>query len=144
MIKNKATFYILSFTWGIIMTLLGVVTTIALLIACHKPKKWGHGWYFELDESDTWGGFNLGPMFVVSKGASEHTKNHEFGHGLQNCKYGLLTPLIVHIPSFIRFWYREFKYYKRGLEPTTAYDDAWYEGEASKLGTEFMNLYNTK
>lgn len=142
MIKNKTTFYILSFTWGIIMTLFGVIVTIALLVAGHKPKKWGHCWYFEVGNFG--GGFNLGPMFVVSKGASEHTKNHEHGHGLQNCKYGLLTLFIVHIPSFIRFWYREFKYYKRGLKPTTAYDDVWFEGEASKLGTEFMSLYNTK
>ena len=141
MIKNKTTFYALSFTWGIIMTLIGCIVAIGLLITKHKPKKWGYCWYFEVGEN--WGGLNLGPIFLTDKTPTEHTKNHECGHGQQNCKYGPFM-VVIAIMSATRYWYREFKYYKRGLEPTTEYDDAWYEEEASKLGTEFMNYYNTK
>ena len=141
---NKKTFYALSFTWGIILTILGCIVTAIFLITGHKPKKWGHAWYFEVKENSAWSGLNLGPVFIATENASEHTKNHELGHGLQNCKYGLLTPFIVHIPSCIRLWYREFKYHRKGLTPPTKYDAAWFEGEATKLGTEFMEIYNTK
>ena len=41
---------------------------------------------------------------------------------------------MVQIPSVIRFWYREKMYYAKGITPPTAYDDAWFEGEATKLG----------
>lgn len=54
--------------------------------------------------------------------------------------------IIISLMSFGRYWYRELKYYKKGLKPPTAYDDAWYEGNASKVGEEFINWYynNTK
>lgn len=136
MIKNKATFYTLSFTWGIIMTVVGCVAAAALLVAGYKPKKWGYCLHFEL--GGNWGGVSLGPVFITSKNPSTHTKNHEHGHSIQNCTYGPFM-VVISLMSVCRYWYREFKYYKKGLTPTTAYDDTWYEGEATKLGTDFID-----
>ena len=99
---KKILFYILSFTWGSIMTAIGCLATLGLLIAGHKPKKWGYCWYFEVGKG--WGGVNLGPVFLVSKGSSVHTKNHEHGHGIQNCCLGPLMPLVVCLPSAARYW----------------------------------------
>ena len=138
-INNKVIFYTLSFTWGIIMSLMGSVVALVLLITGHKPQKWGHCWYFEVGKG--WGGLELGPFFLVSKNASKHTKNHELGHGFQNCAYGPFM-VVVSLMSACRYWYRELKYHRKGLTPPTAYDDVWYEGEATKLGTEYINSLN--
>lgn len=140
MIKNKATFYLLSFTWGIVMSIIGCLAALGLLIAGHKPEKWGYCLHFRLGKN--WGGVNLGPVIItdVYSGDSSSIKNHEHGHALQNCKYGLFM-IVVSIMSFIRYWYRELKYYRKNLIPPTAYDDAWYEGEATKLGDEFMAAF---
>ena len=135
MIKNKATFYTLSFTWGIIMSLVGSLVALVLLIAGYRPKRWGHCWYFEVGKG--WGGLELGPFFLTSENPSKHTRNHEHGHGFQNCKYGP-GMVVISIMSACRYWYREFKYHRKGLTPPTKYDDIWFEGDATKLGTEFM------
>ena len=141
MIKNKATFYALSFTWGILMTLVGCLAAIVLLCAGLKPKKYGYCWHFEIRNVS--GGLSLGPFFFTSRVASSHTKNHEHGHGLQNCKYGPYM-IVISIMSVGRYWYRELKYHRKGITPPTAYDDAWYEGEATKLGTEFIESLENK
>ena len=35
-------------------------------------------------------------------------------------------------PSIVRYWYRELKYYRKGLVPPTKYDDIWFEGQATR------------
>lgn len=146
MIHNKYLFYFLSFTWGLPMTLIGCLAASALIATGHKPKKWGYCYHFEVGKS--WGGVNLGPVFITSKGASRHTKNHEHGHGFQNCVWGFLFPFTIAIPSATRYWHRKqlVKSGKKKSSELPAYDSVWYEGEATKLGTEFMNWYenNTK
>ena len=139
MLKNKVAFYALSFTWGIIMSLVGCLVALVLLIAGYKPKKWGYCWYFEVGEN--WGGLELGIFFITNKNASKSIKNHEHGHALQNCKYGPFM-VVISIMSATRYWYRELKYHRKGLTPPTAYDDAWYEGDATKSGTEFIEALN--
>ena len=136
MIKNKFLFYLLSFTWGIIMTTVGCIVALALLITGHKPKKWGHCWYFEVGKTK-WGGMELGPFFLTNKNPSKSIKNHEHGHGFQNCMFGPFM-VVISIMSAARYWYRELKYNRKGLNPPTKYDDAWYEGQATKLGGEYI------
>ena len=139
MIKDKKTFYTLSFTWGIIMTLVGCLTALAMLISGRKPEKYGYCWHFIVGKG--WGGVSLGPVFLTSENPSIHTKNHEHGHSLQNCIYGPFM-IVISLMSVCRYWYRELKYTRKGLTPPTKYDDAWYEGDASRRGTEFIeNLY---
>jgi hypothetical protein len=106
-IKNKILFYLLSCTWGIIMTAIGGVVALALLITSHKPKMHGYCVYFEVGKG--WGGMELGIFFLVSKDASTHTKNHEHGHGFQNAVIGPVFPFLVCIPSATRYWLRECK-----------------------------------
>lgn len=133
---NKFLFYLLSFTWGLPMTLVGCIVALALLITGHKPKKYGYCWYFEV--GNNWGGLELGITFLTDKTPSEHTKIHEMGHGLQNCYWGLLMPFVICIPSAIRYWYRELKYYRKGKTPPTKYSDIWFEHQADILGENFI------
>lgn len=143
MIRNKFVFYFFSFTWGLPLTLIGCLVAIGLLIAGRKPQKWGHCYYFEVGEN--WGGLEFGVFFLVNKNASSSLKSHELGHGVQNCMFGPLMLFIVCIPSAIRYWYREHlvRSGKKKYSELPDYDSVWFESQASALGTEFINWYNT-
>ena len=96
-------FYFISFTWGIIMSVIGSLTTLILLILGNKPKRYRCAWYFTIGES--WGGINLGPCFIVGS-CNTSVIPHEYGHGMQNCILGPLFPFIIALPSLIRAGYR--------------------------------------
>ena len=98
-------FWFLSFTWGIIMTALGLLITVALIVIEKQPKTFHH--YVRIEIGKSWGGFNMGPFIVTSENPTLYTKQHEAGHGIQNIMFGPLMPFIVSIPSAIRYWFRE-------------------------------------
>jgi hypothetical protein len=123
------------------MTIIGCLVGAFMLAIGNKPKKWGYCYYFEIGKG--WGGLELGPVFLTSKNPTSHIRNHELGHGMQNCYFGIGMPFIVCIPSAIRYWYRSIRQFI-GAPCKTKYDDIWFEGDATKLGTEFMEWYNTK
>lgn len=135
--KNKALFYILSFTWGLPMTLVGLISALALICAGYRGKRWGGCFCFTVGEK--WGGVSLGIVMITDKGSTEITKNHEFGHALQNCRYGLMMP-IFSLLSAVRYWYRRIRT-KMGLELKTLYDDFWLEGEATRLGEKYIEYW---
>jgi hypothetical protein len=140
-VRDKCAFYLLSFTWGLPLTLVGCIVAIVLLATGHKPKKWGYCYYFEVGQN--WGGLELGPIFLTDKSPSVYTKNHEHGHAFQNCKFGPLMPFVVSLPSAVRYWYRRIRT-TMGNPVKTSYYSVWFESEASTLGKEFMNWHNTQ
>lgn len=101
-IFKKVMFYVLSCTWGIILTIMGAVVALALLITGHKPHKFYNSVYFRV--GDNWGGFEMGPFFIIDKQGDLPTKQHEAGHGIQNIVLGPLMPFVVSIPSATRWW----------------------------------------
>lgn len=125
-------FYFLSFTWGLPFTLVGLIVALVLRVLGHRSKKFVLVRFFEIGKS--WGGLNLGLFFITSQNSTFSLCCHEFGHAIQNCMFGPLTPFIICIPSAIRYWYRELHYYRQGKEPKTDYDDIWFEGQATRLG----------
>lgn len=133
---SKFKFYLLSFTWGLPMTIIGLIVALALIIAGKKPEKYGYCLHFKV--GNNWGGVSFGIVFITDKTPSEHTKMHEVGHSIQGCYWGLLMPFVIGLPSTIRYWYRELKYYRKGKTPPTKYDDAWFEGDATRRGTKFI------
>lgn len=130
-------FYLLNCSWGIIMTAIGAIVTLILIILGYKPKKHMYCIYTELPGD--WGGLELGLFFITSRNPSLHIKNHEHGHAIQNAIFGPIFPFLIGIPSAIRYWYRELKYYRKNDFPPTAYDDIWFEGQASHLGHALFN-----
>jgi hypothetical protein len=124
-------FYLLSFTWGIVMTLIGCIASLILLIAGKKPKKNYYGWYFEILEN--WGGLELGCMCIVNRNPAQYTLDHEFGHAIQNCFFGPFM-IIITIWSAIRYWYREFLTKVKKKTDLPPYDSIWFEGQATKIG----------
>lgn len=134
---SRSKFIFLSLFWGTIMSFIGVIAAIGLLITGHKPKKYGYCYHFEVDKA--LGGVSLGCVIITGKNASTHTKDHEHGHALQNCIYGPLMLFVIGIPSFIRCQYYNMRY-KLGMK-NKDYDSIWFEGDATKRGTQFMNAF---
>lgn len=129
---NKKVFYALSFTWGLPLTLCGLIVALFLLGTGHRPKRFGWAWCFEFGKP--WGGLNLGSIFLCQKGASDSLKCHEFGHAIQNCFFGpLIIPLVI--GSAAR--YHDMNRRQRHGKPVPDYDAWWFEGQATKLGTKY-------
>lgn len=127
---SKGFYYFMSFTWGILVTLCGLVISGVLLLLQFKPHKNVYGWYFEVGSG--WGGFSAGPCQIICKNCSDSVKAHEFGHSIQNCIFGPWMIIFVMIPSVIRYWYRELKNIH---EPE--YDYAWFEQQATMFGQRY-------
>ena len=134
---KKYLFYLLSFTWGLPMTIVGGLVAAALtLVGYQSYGKYGYCWVFHIGRN--WGGASLGPVIITSTPSNLNLMKHEHGHAIQNCWFGPLMLFIVCIPSAIRYWYRELRYLRKGKTPPTAYDDIWFEGQATRVGTEFI------
>ena len=68
--RNKVLFYVLSWTWGLLLNIVGAVVALVLIVAGKKPKKWGYCYYFEVGKG--WGGMELGMFFLVNENPSVH------------------------------------------------------------------------
>lgn len=137
---NEKMYKSLSYSWGIVMTLIGQLVSIVLKLIGFKPHKFAWCTYFEIGEG--WGGLEIGNIFICCKDADEELKKHEFGHTIQNCILGPFTPFLITIPSAIRYWYREWKLY-RGDTELPPYDSIWFEGWATSIGTKYVDKINT-
>lgn len=100
-------FYILSFTWGILMSFVGCLVFLVLMIAGKKPEKFHTRFYIRVGRR--WGGLELGPWFITDETPAYETLQHEAGHGFQNIVLGPLFPFVVGLPSAARYWLYEIK-----------------------------------
>ncbi len=131
---SKKTFYILSLTWGFPMTIIGLVIASALTLCGVTPTRWGTCWHFSIGED--WGGISFGPVMITQHMVGTYLKDHELGHAIQNCYLGFLMPIVVVLPSVIRYWYR-FVREKMGNPCKTDYYSIWFEKNASDIGRKY-------
>ena len=73
---NKITFYILSFTWGLPLTLIGCLVAGVLMCLGYRPKSFGYSYYFEIGTG--WGGLEMGMFFRTEKLPTKEIRTHEF------------------------------------------------------------------
>ena len=142
--KNLVVFYILSFTWGFITSFIGLLILLPLVFTKRVHNSYGRLYgVFPKSFGKAWG-FEMGCFFFVSQDNESDLKihSHEMGHGLQNILFGPLMLFIVNIPSMIRFWYRELKYFRKGLIPKTLYEDIWFEKQATFFGEKYITGYH--
>jgi len=130
---SKHKFYILSFTYGLPMSIVGlIIFAFCKFVLRKKIKKYGYAYYAEVGKGNK--GCEFGWFFVVGNGASDFTKTHELGHTYQNaCIWGWLMLPVVGLPSFLRFWYRTILT-AFGYRHKTGYYDIWFERQANELG----------
>ena len=81
-------------------------------------------------------------MYVRDLKSSDAIDCHEFGHTFQNCLFGPFMPLLISIPSAIRWWVRYIRA-KKG-KPNKAYDAMWFEDSASQCGQYAHRMLNNK
>ena len=129
---NTVSFYILSFTWGLPVSLAGLLVFTVLVIFGKKPCRYGCCVYISIGRR--WGGCNYGWFCLTGKNCL-NVLPHELGHGLQNIILGPLTVPLIGLPSSIRYHTRKILA-KRGkkLRP---YDSIWFESLATALGKEY-------
>lgn len=131
LIKHKWLYYLLNFTWGILMTLLGLLIALIMLIIGKTPKI--NYTCIKFVIGDSWGGFSIGITYVKDKYSNNSVDYHEIGHSYQNAIYGPLWPLLVGIPSMIRYFYQVYIAPKLN-KTVNAYDLIWFEGSATAIG----------
>ncbi len=137
---TRKTFYLLSLTWGLPLTLIGATVALFLLATGHRPHKWGGCWYFNVGKH-CWGGLNLGLFFFTDRRDSTSTKHHEFGHAVQNCYLGPIMLLFV-LCSAAR--YHHFNRMERKGRPLPPYDSWWFEGQATEYGYKYIKLWEVE
>ena len=121
-----------SFNNGWVMSFIGAFVFGFLWLIGKRPKYYyGICPYFEIGKSGD--GVEMGFFFICGKNASEHIKNHEVGHIIQNTLVGGWATAFYSLGSALRYWKR------RIFGAKTPYDSWWYEGQASELGTAFVN-----
>lgn len=122
---------------GLVLSLIGDAVYRFLSSMNYKPKDfYGICPYFEMGQN--WGGLSLGWFFICAKDQSENLKCHEVGHTLQNANIGGWKMLILSLMSVARYWYREI------FGATTPYDSWWFEGQATDLGTKYVEIRKNK
>ncbi len=137
-ILDRKRFYLLSFTWGLPMTLAGLAVACGMLLTGHRMQRFGPCFCFERGKS--WGGMTWGFVIVVCRGAGKDLLAHELGHAMQNCRFGPFMPFLVGIPSSLRYHARRLFTRITGREPRKPYDAAWFEGQATAVGREYIKM----
>ncbi len=136
-------YWLLQLTWGILMNIVGLFVTLFCLIFL-KGKMHKNGLGFITEVGGNWGGVSLGAFALCGtyyQPTSPHydfywyheTRNHEFGHSLQNAILGPLFPFIVAIPSAIRYWLDYYGKLKRD------YYAIWFERDATNWGVAIID-----
>lgn len=133
---NRKTFYTLSLTWGLPLTLVGAVVALCLLVTGYRPRLWHGCVCFEVGKTQ-WGGLNLGLVILCQRDAPEYLLTHELGHSIQNTKYGLgMIPLVVR--SVCRYHVHNWK--ERHGIPRPPYYSDWFEAQATEYGQTYIKL----
>lgn len=131
--ENMLVFYLLSFTWGIVWTLFGLIVLLLVFILFRKEIciSFYRGRIRVHFLEKYYGGISLGLVIMTTGSLESYTiSDHEIGHTIQAAWFGIFFIPLVAIPSGIRYQYRTRT--KKKLK--TAYDDIWFERQATKLG----------
>lgn len=108
-------------------TVAGVLSFINLFTKNMEIKPY-HG-VLEIRIGKSWGGCDLGLVYLRDKTSTESVSQHELGHSFQ-VWLGIFFPFVVAIPSMIRWWIRR-------LQPNKVhkpYDSFWAEDSATQCG----------
>lgn len=119
------------------LSFIGDIVYLILYLLGHQQKTFYDICpYFEIGKD--WGGLSLGWFFICCKDSSESLKCHEVRHTLQGANIGGWKMLALSLGSVVRYWYREI------FGATTPYDSWWFEGQATELGTKYVESRKNK
>lgn len=129
LVNHRWLYYILACTWGIVMTIVGLlvsgVIAIAKIFLKDKIIFAPYHWVYSISTGPKyWGGLEFGLCFLRDRSSSGSIDAHEFGHTFQNILFGPLFIFLVWIPSACWFW----------SQSTKPYDSMWFEDAATQCG----------
>ncbi len=146
-VKHRVLYYIISLTWGLLLTIFGFLVTLALLIGrifnknIHFKKYY---WIYGISAGpDYWGGFETGLMFVRDQKSTLSVDSHEFGHTFQNTLFGPFQ-IIWSLTSVVRYWYIDLFFDRKNKTYPKAYDSYWLEDAASQCGKYAIEYIRAK
>ena len=102
----KIFYYIIQWTWGIVMNIIGLCVFLFAKIKKYETYKYRNA--ICIVAPTNFGGLELGMFFIRGKD-NQSVCPHEYGHGIQNLWWGPLFPFVIAIPSAFRYWVRNFK-----------------------------------
>lgn len=130
--KQRWLYYLLHFTWGIVMTIIaGLVAGILAFVNLFTKNMTFtpyHG-VLEIGLGQNWGGCDLGLVYLRDTTSNVSVSNHELGHSFQ-VWLGIFFPFVVAIPSAIRWWIRRLQPNKEHKP----YSSIWFEDSADQVG----------
>ena len=122
--------YIVSFTWCLIQNLVGLAVLISVKLFKKEYKTVYYKGTLVTYVGDNWGGISLGLFIFLSKGYSDDSVKHEYGHSIQSLILGPLYLPIIGLSSFILCKFFSHIY----LKEKNGYYRFWTERWADKLG----------
>ena len=137
-------------TWGILMTLIGLIASVICLVFIKGSKAHRNGYSFIIEVGGNWGGVSLGAISLCGHYSEtdidwfEHTRKHEAGHSLQNLIFGPLFTFVVAIPSACRYWYDVYCANHGRYLDNDWYESAWFEHTATLWGTWYVQKVESK
>lgn len=142
---NAVLYWILQLTWGLPMNIIAVFVLGIVMIIFPDCKVHKNGYSIIIELGGNWGGLELGAIALCGGYTTrcpnqpwfEHTREHEFGHSIQNIIWGPLYIFVIWIPSAIRYWYQNITRKLGKKFTSTWYDSIWFEGQATRLGTKY-------
>lgn len=137
MFKKKYLYYLIQFTWGLDMNILGAIGYIfCKYIFGWQTQKYYKNIIISPKDKKINSGLSLGIFLFMDKDADEALKQHEYGHSIQNLIFGEFFLLLIGIPSLIRCWYYNLVINKLKLYTKEKYNyySIWFERDASALG----------
>ena len=144
--KHMWLYYLLSYTWGLLTTIVGWLVYLFIRLFLFKlvkaHNKFGPCYYLMI--GNNWGGLEMGTNFLIANNMGDtwtlHTKCHECGHTFQNAILGPFAVFLCFIPSFTRYWHQIIA--KKKGKSVKPYDQIWFEGSATTIGTNYYTYKN--
>lgn len=140
---NKLLFFILSFTWGLLWTIIGgiiyLVTSFTMNSSYVTSGK-RNGVRYKTFKGLP-GSISLGVFVILDDSMNnEEILKHELGHTIQNIIFGPLFVFLVAIPSGIRaaLWWRIQKRHYKKFGTYKDYEGIWFESQATRLGNKYF------
>lgn len=118
---KRALFYLVQFTWGLPVNLVGLV----VFLCCRgRPHRAFCNSVVTLLPGH-WGGMSLGVFIFIGEPEPERLYAHEYGHTIQCLVLGPLYWLLISLPSAV--WYHCFRgsRKRRGLPYDWLYCERW-------------------
>lgn len=124
-------FWLLSLTWGLIMTLIGFLFYLINLLTLSTINVKMFKSRIVVRSKIMQGGVSMGLFVFLDTRANDSVLYHEMGHSVQNIVWGVLFLPVIGIPSFVRaaLW-NKFLSKRKGAN----YYSIWFERQATEFG----------